>query len=169
MDHSHLNEQEHAASEHNAQDVQLHKDIAACSYIYVMSVVLYLLKEHESPFVRFHARQGMVLFAASVIVWMIPIIGRFLELFVLIGMVMGFLVAAQGHWTELPVVGPLARGQCDLHTAWRDLQSTITAILHRVRSYAKADAGKQQEKGQQTPLATEGDSSMLSGDDTTHL
>ena len=85
-------------------DVQKNKDVAAFSYVWVMSVIVYVARR-DSSFVRFHATQAMILFAVSIPVWFIPYIGRYLELLVLAAAVLGFMAAAQGEWKRLPLVG----------------------------------------------------------------
>lgn len=85
------------------------KDLAAFSYVWIMSVFVYISKR-QSPFIAFHARQGMVLFLLSIMAWFVPGLWRFLELLVLGGAILGFLAAAQGQWKEVPIIGPLARG-----------------------------------------------------------
>ena len=108
------------------KDVEENKDLAALSYAWIMAVVLLISKKH-SPFVHFHAKQGTVLFILSVIFWLIPYANRGLELLVFFLMVWGFLASAQGHWTELPFVGPLARGKCTFRGSWKQ---TVAAIVH---------------------------------------
>jgi uncharacterized membrane protein len=92
----------------DTNDVEQHKDLAAVSYVWVLSVVFYFLYK-KSPFIRFHSKQGMVLFVLSLFAWPIPVLGRLLELVILALAVLGFLGAAQGQWKELPLVGALAR------------------------------------------------------------
>ena len=98
-------------------DITENKDLAAFSYLWVMSVFVYLARK-KSPFVRFHARQSMVLFALSIPIWLIPYVGRFLELGVLALAVLGFMAAAQGEWKRLPLVGRFAgkdQEKCEPH------------------------------------------------------
>lgn len=104
------------------RDVEENKDIAAFGYIWVMSCVVYVLKRH-SPFVRFHAKQAMLLFALSIPIAFIPftLLSRLLGLCILAGMVYGFLAAAQGQWKNVPFVGPLAHGEMTLREAWKQL------------------------------------------------
>jgi len=102
------------------KDSEENKDLAAFSYVWVMSVIVFLLKR-DSPFVRFHAKQAMILFALSILVALIPltILSRFLELCILAGMVLGFLAAAQGQRRDVPFIGPLSRGEVSLRETWR--------------------------------------------------
>lgn len=111
------------------RDIEENKDIAAFSYLWVMSVVVYLLKK-DSTFVRFHSKQAMILFVLSIIIWLIPIaiIARGLELVILAAMVIGFLNAAQGKKKDIPIVGPFSRREMSLRQAWRELVAQAVHI-----------------------------------------
>lgn len=85
-------------------DIEKNKDIAAFSYIWIMSVVVYIARR-DSAFVRFHALQAMILFALSIPIWFVPYIGRYLELLILASAVIGFMAAVQGEWKVLPGMG----------------------------------------------------------------
>ncbi len=112
------------------KDVEENKDIAALGYIWILSVFVFFARKN-SPFVRFHAKQGMVLFAASVLLWFVPFIGRFLELIVLGLAVLGFLNAAQGSWRELPLIGALARGDKDgVRKGWKSVTDIAAKAWH---------------------------------------
>lgn len=117
------------------EDAQKNRDLAALSYVWILSVIVYFAKR-DSPFVRFHARQGIALFLLSIVVWMIPWIGRLLELVVLALAILGFLGAAQGQWKELPLIGPLARrDSASMRRNWREI---VDGVLRRW-STAKRD------------------------------
>lgn len=91
-------------------DQQLSNDsklMAALSYLWLISVVMLVLKK-EDAFVQFHAKQGTVIFLGSLILWFIPILGWFLNIFALIAMIVGFLKAYAGEKYKMPVVGDLA-------------------------------------------------------------
>jgi len=83
------------------------KLFAALSYLWLLSVVMLVLKK-DDEFVKFHAKQGTVIFVASIILWFIPIIGWLLQIAVLIAVVIGFLKAYSGERFKLPVIGDLA-------------------------------------------------------------
>ena len=83
------------------------KLFAALSYLWLLSVVMLVLKK-DDEFVKFHAKQGTVIFVVSIILWFIPIIGWLLQIAVLIGVVIGFLKAYSGERFKMPVVGDLA-------------------------------------------------------------
>lgn len=120
-------------------DVAENKDLAALSYVWVLSVVV-LLSKRSSPFIRFHARQGALLFGLSLVAWAIPVVGKLLEVLLFLLSVMGFLHAAQGLWSEVPFIGPFSRGSLgDLRGSWKDVVHAVTNLWARVRSQASSE------------------------------
>ena len=88
--------------------------IAAISYLWILSIIILLVKK-DSDYVKFHARQGVVLFAASVIISIVSFIIPFLflitwilQLAILAAVIVGFIQALGGKRYKLPVVGDLA-------------------------------------------------------------
>lgn len=79
---------------------------AALSYISILSLVFYILKK-DDEFIRFHSRQGVVLFVLSLFS-IIPIIGWLLAIVVLVLIIVGALKAYSGEKFRLPVVADLA-------------------------------------------------------------
>lgn len=85
------------------------------SYIGPLVFVSYISAK-DDPFVKFHIKQGLVLFVIEVIV---ALVGRGLWLFwpvlslinlaVLVLAILGIINAAQGNEKKLPVVGDFAR------------------------------------------------------------
>ena len=123
---------ENATPVHVPDDVATNRDIAAFGYEWILSVVGSFSKRH-SPFVQCHAKQGMVLFVASILVWLIPFVGKLLELIILALCVLGFLAAAQGQWKDLPLVGPLARGNMKgVRESWRSITDAIVRMWHEL-------------------------------------
>ena len=114
-------------------DIEQNKDIAAFSYLWVMSVVVYFLKR-KSPFVRFHAKQAMVLFALSIIVLFVPYVNRLLELMLMGLMAYGFVSAAQGLKRDVPIVGQLSRGEISPRQAWKQLVDMIVSAVNAIKS-----------------------------------
>lgn len=108
-------------------DIRDNKDIAALGYVWVLSIFAFFYRQN-SPFVRFHARQGMVLFGLSIAFAFVPVIGRFLELGVLALAIMGFLAAAQGQFKELPMIYALSHG--DMKGVRHSWQSVVEWIAH---------------------------------------
>ncbi len=117
-------------------DAQTNRDIAALSYVWILSVIVYFTRR-DSPFIRFHARQGIVLFLLSIVLWPLWMVGQFLELIVLALAVLGFLAAAQGQWKELPIIGPLARfDMVGMRASWRSLLDSLLHGWHEVKKDA---------------------------------
>lgn len=121
-------------SDSSNADIIENKDIAALGYVWILSVFVFLYKR-ESPFVRHHARQGIVLCVASIVFWSIPIVGRFLELPVLALMIMGFLNAAQGRYNPLPLVYALSHGDMRmLRQSWKVIVDAVVRMWRKLRS-----------------------------------
>ncbi len=92
------------------QDVHENKDVAAISYIWILSVVILFFRK-DSPFVQFHAKQATTLFILSLIFWLFPSgIRGVLEVFVLAGMLMGFINTVQGEYYKVPAIYLLSSG-----------------------------------------------------------
>ena len=83
------------------------KLLAAFSYVWILSVPIYFLKRSD-PFVRFHSRQGLILFAASVVFSFIPILGWFLNIIVFLVVLVAFVRALSGEQWKIPYVSDLA-------------------------------------------------------------
>lgn len=119
-------------------DVAENKDLAALSYVWILSLVVFFTKG-SSPFAQFHARQGAVLFGLSLVVWAMPFVGKLAEVLILALCILGFVHAAQGEWKELPVIGPLARGSWkDLRGSWRDVVAAIAGLWSRIRDMSSS-------------------------------
>ncbi|MDD5342547.1 MAG: hypothetical protein PHH01_00985 [Patescibacteria group bacterium] len=83
------------------------KLMGALSYLWILSVVMLVIKK-DSEFVKFHARQGLILFIVSFL-WFIPVVGWIVNLAVLLMIVIGFFKAYSGEKWEMPVIGALAK------------------------------------------------------------
>ena len=86
------------------------KILAALSYIWVLCIIPLLFSRDE--FVKFHARQGFVLFiieVALVLVIWIPFIGWLLGLVVGIVALVGVLKALNGEKWEIPYIYNLSK------------------------------------------------------------
>lgn len=91
------------------------KIYAAISYLWILFLIPMMLKKN-SDFVMYHAKQGMVLFIASLFVtflsW-IPFLGWFLGM--ILGLVIGILAllgilnALSGEKWEMPFLGYYAK------------------------------------------------------------
>lgn len=78
----------------------------ALAYLWIVSVVLFVLKR-DSSFVQFHAKQGLVLFILSSLLWAIPGLGWFLNLVVFLAVFLGFFQAWSGRMWRMPFVGTI--------------------------------------------------------------
>ncbi len=89
--------------------------LAALSYVWVLFIIP-LVMAKDDPFVKFHVKQGIVLFIAEVViwvVWMIPLLGWVIgwigNLVALILAIKGIMNVLQGKEEELPLVGKYAQ------------------------------------------------------------
>ncbi len=96
---------------YDENDVQENKVIAALSYLGLL-VLVPLLAKKDSPFCQFHAKQGLVLLVAWVIigaVTIIPILGWIIgilgSIFLFVCFLMGLINALTGETKELPLIG----------------------------------------------------------------
>jgi len=89
------------------KDVEENKVLAAISYLWIISLIILLVKK-ESAFAKFHAKQGLILWIASTILWIIPWVGWALNIVVFVFIVIGFTKAISGKWWNVPGVGQLA-------------------------------------------------------------
>lgn len=80
--------------------------MAALSYVWVLSVVMLIVRK-DDEFVKFHAKQGLILFIASFI-GVIPVIGWVVWLVVVVFDIIGFIKALSGERYRVPLVGDLA-------------------------------------------------------------
>jgi len=99
----------------SSKDVEENKIIAAIGYLGILFLVPLLAKK-DSPFAQFHAKQGLILFIASIAVGIasvIPFIGWFLlaplgGLFTLVLLIIGIVNVFGGKMQPLPVIGQYA-------------------------------------------------------------
>lgn len=132
-----------------ARDAEEHKDLAALGYIWILSVFVYVMRK-ESPFIRFHARQGIVLFVASIVVWVVPVVGKLLELIVLGLAVLGFLSAAQGQYRALPLVYAVSKGDWGgVRSAWKDIVQAIVDLWYKL-PFVHGSAKKKEPQPEET-------------------
>jgi len=80
--------------------------MAALSYVWVLSIVMLIIKK-DDEFVKFHAKQGLILFIASFI-GVVPFIGWIIWLAVVVLDIVGFIKALSGERYKIPVVGDIA-------------------------------------------------------------
>ncbi|HRH93496.1 MAG TPA: hypothetical protein PKV72_03100 [Candidatus Peribacteria bacterium] len=111
------------------RDIRLNKDVAAFSYVWIMSVIVFASRR-DSPYIQYHAKQACILFILSIPVAMIPFFGRYLVFLVLAGMLLGFINAANGRREELPFVGKLATGEMKPKDIWNQAKPYIDKLMH---------------------------------------
>ena len=105
-----------------AADVQNNKVMAVLSYIGIL-VLIPILAAKESPFARFHANQGLILFLCEIIfavanlilsvifaflgplalLW--TLVAALVNIAFLVLLILGIVNAAQGMAKELPLIG----------------------------------------------------------------
>jgi uncharacterized membrane protein len=102
----------------SAEDADQHRIFGILSYISIFCLVAVIVMK-DSPYTKYHANQGLVLFLCEVAVFMVtaalvflPILGmliyfiHILFLFVFLGLaIMGIINAAAGKCVPLPVIG----------------------------------------------------------------
>ena len=86
-----------------AADVQNNKVMAVLSYIGIL-VLIPILAAKESPFARFHANQGLILFLCEIIFAVANMILSAIFAFLVL-LILGIVNAAQGMAKELPLIG----------------------------------------------------------------
>lgn len=87
---------------------QNEKELAALSYLWLFSVIL-LVAKRANPFVQHHARRATVLFALSLVLWLVPLL-RYGEFGVLALSLFGFIQAATGNENHTPLISEIADG-----------------------------------------------------------
>jgi len=99
----------------SAQDVADNKVMAILSYFGILFVIP-LFAAKESPFAKFHANQGLLLFLAEIALYIVyyilllvlPIIGLIFSILFLgitVLAIIGIINAAKGEAKELPLIG----------------------------------------------------------------
>lgn len=93
------------------EDINQNKVMAILSYLSLLFLVP-LLAAKESPFARYHANQGILLFIVQVVgvaLTSIPyvgwIAGALINIFTTVLMIIGILNAYNGKAKELPIIG----------------------------------------------------------------
>lgn len=118
------------------EDIAKNKDLAALSYLWILSLVVYWTRK-DSPFAQFHARQGVTLFVLSVVFMFVPVVNKPLQLLVLVGCAFGFMNAAQGKRTDLPLVAAISRFDWkQLRNDWQMIVVAIGRFWHSLMSHA---------------------------------
>ncbi len=99
------------------KDVEENKVLAAISYLGIL-VLIPLLMKKDSKFVKEHAKQGLVLFIAEIVLWIveaifawIPVLGLIISILIWLILVaiaivsiIGLVYALQGKFWKIPFV-----------------------------------------------------------------
>ena len=98
---------------HPANDAEDNKLISILCYFGILFLIPYLTKP-ESPFVKFHSNQGLILLIFSLAVGVasrIPflgwIIGAVCGVFIFVCFVLGIVNVVNGDMKELPIIGKI--------------------------------------------------------------
>ncbi len=130
-------------------DIRVNKDIAAFSYVWIMSVAVFAMRR-ESKFAQYHSKQAIILFIASIVVWLVPFVGQYLVYLPVAGMLLGFINAAQGKYADVPVAGPLAKGEMSLGDLWH----MTVPYIHRMVAAIKRIFAKSEKTETPPPAAS---------------
>jgi uncharacterized membrane protein len=93
------------------KDIEENKVLAALSYIGFL-VLVPLLAKKDSPFCKFHAKQGLVMliiFIVGCLIFWIPVIGWLIWIIAVVLDILALIQALQGKYWEIPVVGNWAK------------------------------------------------------------
>ena len=109
--------QEEAVPQGDQGDIEKNKVMAVLSYIGILCLIP-LLAAKESKFAQFHAKQGLVLFLAEVLLsnlYAIPVlnvvmifVGWIIYILLVVLAIMGIVNALQGKYWKMPVLGGMA-------------------------------------------------------------
>lgn len=101
-------------------DTGLHQNLAA-ALAYALGLpggIFFLFVEKQNRYVRFHAMQSVVTFAAASVVYLmlvsVPLVGQVLKIAFMIGVVALWILlmykALNGQWYKVPFIGDWAEG-----------------------------------------------------------
>lgn len=130
-------------------DIEKNHDIAAVSYIWIFSVLI-LIFRRESSFIRFHVRQGFVLFILSICIGILPWKLPYLNVFVFITMIIGFIQANKGEWYRIPVVADIADHMGSFKDAWAYIVfifGKIGRFIQRLFTHTPVDVSSKKKGG----------------------
>ena len=83
---------------------------------YIIFFLPLLTSSKDDPFVKYHAKQGLILFVAGIVIWLVkqavPVLGMllypFLSLALFVLLIIGIINAVNGHEKPLPWIGKFA-------------------------------------------------------------
>ncbi len=88
------------------KDAEENKLSAVLAYLFILCIVPLVLKK-ESPFAKFHGKQGLILCIAWFFTW-VPFVGWILGIFLAVLSVLGIINALNGKKEKLPLIGEFA-------------------------------------------------------------
>lgn len=109
-----MEEQKNTSFEFSKEDIEKNKVMAILAYIIFL---IPLLAVKDSPFTKYHTNQGLVLFIATLVVYVIgsiiPIIGWFFilpigSILLIVLAVIGIVNASKGVAKPLPLIGKIS-------------------------------------------------------------
>lgn len=85
---------------------------AALSYLAVLVLIPLFFMDNNDPFVKFHARQGVVILLGFILAvaggTVFPVAGNILFLLLALASIAGLIQALQGKWWPIPVISTIA-------------------------------------------------------------
>lgn len=84
------------------RDAENNKHAAVLSYVWILFLIPLMMKRN-SKFCQLHAKQGLVLFIASLVAWF-PFFGWIIGIAVLITSLVGILKVLNGEYWKIPYV-----------------------------------------------------------------
>jgi uncharacterized membrane protein len=118
-----MDEHTHEGAQHSPNEGTHHESkhepkhdvvMGALAYIGPLVIVAYLMAK-DDPFVKFHIKQGLLLFVGEVAIWMLGMMFwplwfllQIVNIFLLVLAVVGIIRASRGEMKELPFIGHLA-------------------------------------------------------------
>jgi uncharacterized membrane protein len=97
------------------EETKKEKNIGMAIVAYILFFIPLLTEAKNDPFVKYHVKQGLILFISwiiAVVISMVPILGwllaPLLSLIILIFLIIGIINAAKGEEKQLPIIGQYA-------------------------------------------------------------
>ena len=120
-----------------------YRDMAACSYLWIVSIIIYKNYAATSDYVRFHAQQGITLWVLSMLFFMIPTYGWILQTVVVVLAIFGLLFAYQGEKRTLPIIGRLGHLVNNINDFWWLVVTSLVWLGNRMRRWFSPQTVKQ--------------------------
>lgn len=92
----------------DAKDIEDSKVIAALSYLGVL-VFIPLLTKKDSAFAQAHAKQGLVMLIAIVILGFVPVVGWALDIVLIVINLIALINTLQGKYWKIPLAHDMSK------------------------------------------------------------